>query len=481
MPYLRINPAAVRVSLACMIAAFGIYVSVETIQQHHALETRAFDLGVFESIIWSTVHGRFFWSPLLLESHFAQHSSPILLTLAPIYALVPRPETLLVAQAVLLALAAWPLFLIARRMLGSETQALLVAAMYLVHPAVAGAAFYDFHELAFAPLLFFLAYLFHLEERPVLFWTAIGLLLLVKEDLSLVVVGFGLSCLIAKRRKRGVALVIAGVAAYVLLVHIVIPHFAPPGQSYGWYYGDLVAPGEPPSAVVGAVLADPVKVARFAFEPRKLMYVLKLLGPLCFFPLLSASGAVLLGYGFTMSLLASRLPLFTVGFQYALHVVPYAFVAGLLALVRWWPSPFTRRLGMTRWVVILGWALASAAFCVVFGIIGLRTHFQGGFRRVAFSISPEADDRYREVRDLASHIAQGDSVTASESLVPHVAQRSLLQTLRYAEPGRGAEYDVFFVLKSERAVWAARFPEIFREAQYARVAEGKYTILYRRR
>ena len=94
--------ASGRGGLFATITAFAVFVSVQTIRQHRALETRAFDLGVFESVLWNTVHGRFFWSPLVLERHLGQHSSFILLTILPIYAAAPRPETLLAVQAVLL-------------------------------------------------------------------------------------------------------------------------------------------------------------------------------------------------------------------------------------------------------------------------------------------------------------------------------------------------------------------------------------------
>ena len=160
---------AVRACLACLIAVFSIYVSVETIRQHHALETRAFDLGVFDSVLWNTVHGRFFWSPLLSQSHLGQHSSLILLALAPIYAVCHGLRLLLVAQAVLLALAAWPLFLIARQLLGSETQALLVAALYLASGRRRRGVL-RFPRARFAPLFFFLAYLFPISRTVRLSW-----------------------------------------------------------------------------------------------------------------------------------------------------------------------------------------------------------------------------------------------------------------------------------------------------------------------
>jgi len=68
---------------------------------------------------------------------------------------------------------------------------LLVATLYLLHPAIQGANFYNFHELAFAPLLFFAAAYALEKDSSVLLWTSALLLLLVKEDCAFVVGGLG--------------------------------------------------------------------------------------------------------------------------------------------------------------------------------------------------------------------------------------------------------------------------------------------------
>ena len=149
-----------------------------------------------------------------------------------------------------------------------------------------------------------------------------------------------------------------------------------------------------------------------------------------------------MAYGFAMSLLATREPVYTIGFQYTLHVVPYAFAGALLAIVRFWPVPSTRTLGVTRRAVLCLWALASAVFCMRYGMVGVpHRHFHSGFRHVNLSISPDAQERYREVREMAARIPVDASVTASETLVPHVARREELQTLRYARGGPGEEYE----------------------------------------
>jgi uncharacterized membrane protein len=149
------------------------------------------DLGITENLLWHTAEGRMFESSLEGRSHLGVHASFIYLILVPLYVLAPRPETILVAQAVLLALAALPLFLLARRLLESNAAALLVSVLYLLHPAVQGAGFYDFHELAFAPVLFFAAAYALEKDSSVLLWTSALLLLLVKKDCAFVVGGLG--------------------------------------------------------------------------------------------------------------------------------------------------------------------------------------------------------------------------------------------------------------------------------------------------
>ena len=161
----------VAILLGVLIASYAVFVGLATVRQHELLETRAYDLGIMENVLWHTSEGRFFASSLEGRNHLGVHTSFIYLLLAPVYLLMPRPETLLAAQALLIALAAWPLFLLARKLLRSDWAGLLVAALYLFQPAIQGASFYDFHELAFAPLLFFTALYALLSDRRGLLWT----------------------------------------------------------------------------------------------------------------------------------------------------------------------------------------------------------------------------------------------------------------------------------------------------------------------
>ncbi|NED56527.1 DUF2079 domain-containing protein, partial [Micromonospora aurantiaca] len=101
------------------------------------------------------------------------------------------PETLLVAQAVLFALAIRPIWRYAERRLGAGA-AYCAAGAYALSWPIAEALAFDFHEVAFVPLLSALLVERHDAGRRGQAAVAAFALLLVKEDMGLLLAGFGL-------------------------------------------------------------------------------------------------------------------------------------------------------------------------------------------------------------------------------------------------------------------------------------------------
>ena len=88
-----------------------------------------FDFGNMVQAVWSTAHGR------VLEStdgatgeqvsRLAAHVDPFLVLLSPLWILWPSPLVLALAQIVVVALGALPVFWLGRKHLGSERAAAL--------------------------------------------------------------------------------------------------------------------------------------------------------------------------------------------------------------------------------------------------------------------------------------------------------------------------------------------------------------------
>ncbi len=438
------------VLLGLVIAAYVIYVSIHTIQHHWSLGTSAFDLGIQENILWNTVHGDILYSSLMGGNYLGVHTSLVLLLIAPIYALAPFTETLLVIQAMALGMAALPLFLLSRRVLENTWQGLLVAILWLTHPAVAGANFYDFHPIAFSPLFLFTAVYFWWLRRWAPFWISIALLLSVKEELSIIVVLLGIVTLMSGNRRQGLQIVAVGAAAYVILQHVVIPHFAGGDHSYSWYYSEIIPTGEGPRGLVTTVLLNPIFALKFILTQPKALFVFQLFAPLALLPFFTARGAVLISYGLAATLLASRPQLHQIGFQYALTLLALGFVGALLALLRF--SDDGRRRALTAAVLL------AVVTSFHYGMIWPRHNFTGGFSTIDFDYSERDRERYRKLHELIEQIPPDAAVLASENLAPHVARRHIVETTRHVHDRKFSHYDSILVVNDGEAQRLRRVP-----------------------
>ncbi len=472
-------PIAVVGLLVAAIGGYATFVGMQTVRQHQLLETRAYDLGIMENVLWHTSEGRLFASSLEGRNHLGVHTSFIYLLLVPLYVLVPRAETLLWAQSVLLALAALPLFLLARKLLESNAAALLVSALYLLHPAIQGANFYDFHELAFAPLLFFAAAYALETNSTLLLWTSALLLLLVKEDCAFVVGSLGVVALMDRRVRTGVLLIGGAAIALGLFQGIIIPHYAGGESSFSWYFSAMIPPGEGPLGLLQTLFLNPFYAIRTALSWQKARYILETLGPVLLLCFLSLRGTILVAYGTAISLFASREYLFQLGFQYPLQLVPEAIAGSLIVLRE--RTGLARRLGITLPRALLAMTSVTALLAFHEGMLSPVSVFRSGFRTVSLEFGERDRRRFLEVERLVRLIPPSASVTASETLVPHVARRLHVQTLRYAKESFGSDYDYFFILRSDLdARTREMYGHVLHSLAYQLASEGEDTLLYRR-
>ena len=199
------------------------------------------------------------------SAHFillADHWSPILALLAPLYWIHDDPTTLLVAQGVLFALAIPPLWAYTRRQLGAAA-AYFVCVAYALSLPVMAAVIFDFHEVAFVPVLTaVMVERFDAGRR----WgglAAAAALLLVKEDMGLLVAGYGCYLLLTRRRWTGLAFVVGGLLATWVATHVLIPAFGGSASFY-WAYGQF---GSTLGGALVNVITHPLHAAGRVLHP----------------------------------------------------------------------------------------------------------------------------------------------------------------------------------------------------------------------
>ncbi|WP_244215390.1 DUF2079 domain-containing protein [Kitasatospora purpeofusca] len=256
------RPRPLSWGLAGLFAALYACVAVN---RHRRMLTQAYDLGIFEQAVRAYAHGE---APVVLLKGpgyqlLGDHFHPLLATLAPLYRLFPSAVTLLLAQAVLMALAVVPLARWAFEV-GGPRLAVLVGVLTGVSWGIVEAVADDFHEIAFAvPLLAFSATALG-RGRPVaaVLWALP--LVLVKEDLGLTVAVVG--ALVFARagkgsgtRALGFGVAVLGLAATALTVLVVLPSFNPDGGFDYWgQMGTREAAGAP-WELAGRLVWPPLK------------------------------------------------------------------------------------------------------------------------------------------------------------------------------------------------------------------------------
>jgi len=192
--------------LAISIIIYTATFSYFTILKHYEFRTYAWDLGIFNQSFWTTIHyGRFFYSNVELlvnpsGSFFGAHFSPILLLILPFYAIDSSPQSLLVIQSFVLALAIIPLYKLTFWVSKYRFVGLFFCAIFLLYPPLQGMNWFDFHLQSFLPLFFFSTIYFLERQKWAPYLIFITLALMVEEHAALTVFFVGLLVAVQHRK-----------------------------------------------------------------------------------------------------------------------------------------------------------------------------------------------------------------------------------------------------------------------------------------
>ena len=199
-----------------------------SVQRYRDFQEARFDLGNMVQVVFNTAHGHVLEAsdPSGQEvSRLASHVDPVLAVFAVPWLVWPNPAMLLVAQAIIVALAAWPAYRLGLRMLGDPRAAMCCAFALLLYPPLQYAVLDDFHAVTLAIPLLLWGFLFLEEDHR---WRAVALLALAalcKEEVPLVIAFMGGYFALRKRALWPLAITAGALAYFAFAVFVVIPHF----------------------------------------------------------------------------------------------------------------------------------------------------------------------------------------------------------------------------------------------------------------
>lgn len=407
---------------------FFLFVSIWTVYRVWTFSVPAYDFGIFAQMFHSMKTTGLPMTTVErdgLLSHFHVHMSPIYYLMLPFYCLVPRPETLQVLQAAVMASAVIPLWKLGGHHGLSRLQRFLLCAVLLLVPAFAGGAAYDLHENCFlTPLLLWLLY--GLDSRNTLLTAVAALLTLcVKEDAAVYVAVIALFVILRvtlryrKEQKRELitGLVLLGVS--LLWFGAVTGFLATVGDGVmtSRYRNFMFNGSNSLATVIQAVILNPMKAVFECVEKEKLYFIGMTMWPMLGLPLLTRR------YERYMLLLPYLLVNLMSDYQYQ-HDMYYQYAFGSLALLIYLATVNLADLKVCRErTVALTAATAVALLCFSQTVYPKAMEYPERYATW--------QDTYENYRAAMAKVPPGASVTAGTHYVAPLAQREVIYSLRH--------------------------------------------------
>ncbi len=498
------HPAAVGALTALVAVGYCVF----ALANYYTFRTTSFDLVIFDQAVRSYAHFKLGTDPIFgvfegLGANFSilgNHFSPIDAVLAPLYWMYNGPQTLLVAQAVLFALAIPWLWVFTSRAFGDGRKATLAAYLVCVAYAlswpIASALAFDFHEVAFVPVLTAIALERLQAGRLRTALLALGALLLVKEDMGLFVAGIGAYLIVARprtvtrQRLVGSCVIVAGIMAAWLATDVLIPAAGGRANFY-WSYQNL-GPGVPQA--LEHVILHPASSVQLLWTPRvKLDTVLWLFGAFCFLPLRSPIALATVPLLLERMMASDRFPLWWVtAYHYNAFLVVVLVCAAVdgaarldRSLVAWRARVARRRrpaggeagAASVAATVRGAWSLALAfavAMCAVAAILVPRFAFGP-------ALHPSFYQRNANMKAAAAAdavVPGGVTVEAVDNLGPQLSARDTV--LIWVADGPGSRAQAPWVV-ADVATPQFTFTGVREQRQRVALLErGGYRIVFRR-
>jgi len=414
---------------AGLTAVFFLFVSVWTVCRVRSFSSPTFDFGIFSQMFYNMKETGLPVTTLERDgplSHFAVHVSPIYYLMLPAYWLVSIPETIQVLQAMVLASAVIPLWLLGKQYGLSGPGRTLCCSLLLLYPAFAGGTGYDIHENCFlTPLLLWLFYGIERKKHPVI-WIPAVLTLMVKEDaavyVAVVALWLTVKSLVSFDRSK-LEQLLTGLGMLVLSLawfFAVTGYLAKYGDGVMTYrYSNFMYDGSSSLiTVIKAVLLEPGKALYECLDPEKLEFIGLTLLPLLGLPFLTRQyeNYILLIPYILINLMSDYTYQHNIFFQYVFGSTAFLLYLSVVNLSR---LPYR----WLRTVLLVAAVTVSAVF--------FRENVVPKAIQYPEQVSQHYD-RHESIRQTLDRIPAKASVAATTFYTAYLSQRETVYDVRYS-------------------------------------------------
>lgn len=423
----RINTNITKSVYVFLALVFILFVGGLTSLRYITYNAPGFDFGIFTQMFHSmktTLLPNTTCELDMLSSHFAVHVSPIYYLILPFYYIFPNPVTLQIAQAVILASGMIPLYLLCKKFKLPNFVTFAIGICFAFYPALSGGCFYDIHENAFlTPLILWLFYFIEKEKL----WgilTFSFLIFMVKEDAPIYVAFIAVYMLFGKKQyKRGSVVLVLSLLYFILVLWLLKTY----GQGAKFdRFDNYNYDGSGIVAVIKSAIINPAYIISQCMTQEKLIFILKMLIPLAFLPLINKniSKFILVGPFVLVNLMSNYLYQHSIEFQYNFGVIGIFFYLAVSNLESFKPR-FQKMFAL--------FCAVSTVFLFSFTMLSKVSLIN------AYSSDRERIDSINKCIEL---IPKDAAVSASAFIVPHLYDHNILYELPTKHDTEYVVYDM---------------------------------------
>jgi uncharacterized membrane protein len=436
------------VVLAVFVGAYISYLTYFTFSKFINFFAGRYDLGNMDQTVWNTLHGRIFSfiNPDFNEvmSRLSVHSDFILILLAPFYLIWEDARMLLLIQTVVIAIGAFFVYGIGKKILSQKFIPLLLALSYLINPYVNEQNMFDFHAISLATTFILAAFYFLLKNKYKTFSAFAILTLLTKEHMFLVMGLFGLYILFLKRKMLGLLITVISFGIFYLLIAKFIPDARAANHFALGYYNDF---GNSPIQIIETFLTNPTKVFSILMEHDVLHYLKLLFMPVGYLSIFAPFALIFSLPEFFINILSSNSAYRSYEYHYAATIIPFIYISSLYAVKKILSLSKKIKINWLISVYIIFLSLFSAWY---FGPLP----FARKADYTAFKTIKERDEILRYMKSLPENI----SIAATNNIGAHLTHRVRL----YTTLGNGIEKaDMVLVLIDHKNPTAVKYDTDF--------------------
>lgn len=438
--------------IAAMILYFAVF-SYISVWKYQTFQYNAMDLAIINQVFYNSAQGDWFASSIHPENYLGDHVPIILFLLLPIYFLFQSPVTLLILQTAILALTAWPLYLISKKVL-NKNWAIFVSLAWLLNPFVHNINLFEFHFLPFALIFILFAFYFFQVKKFIPFILCALLAMLVREDVALVIFFFSVLAFIEKRNIKWIVAPLIGSVIYFLAAMKINSLFAP-AENYKFliYYSWF---GQTPLEVLKNFVTQPHVFIAHLLRFQNLEFLLGIFLPFMFIPIIAPLYLILalgifaqfiLGASGTSSLLLST--------HYSALILPAVFIAWIFGFKK----IISNQAGKISAVAIEFKNLASIilATTIIYSALALGP-LLGSLQGLAQNSQILAKTNQKNT--ALNLIPQDASVAATYEFLTNLSTRSNIYSFNYAFLGKQQFLTSNYTLPSDVEYLAIDFDDL---------------------